>query len=337
MPYREFPTEMTGIAMAVSSQRRRGLCLSVVVAALSGCSGGATPIGMSEIPQREVLAMEAGARGSWMTPEAKKGPLLYVGGLTDVYVYSYPKGSLVGTLTGFYEATGLCSDKRGNVWIANADNDEGRGYVVEYAHGGTTAIKMLTAPYISPQGCSVDPVSGDLAVASGGYDCCGSSLLIYPEASGTPAVYDGYGLFWPFIGCTYDNNGNVYVATGERFYRAATLWLPKGGSSLSLFPIYPKTYPHHGIQFDGTYLVTEGRNTKIFQNVLEGSEAHRHGPKIVISPYDPEYYWIQGSRILGTAYSRVAFWRYPEGGAAVKEFDTPGRVEGLTVSVVPRR
>src|SRR5580692_2579193 len=50
---------------------------------------------------------------SWMSPSAKKSALLYVSdaGSGDVYVYSYPKGKLTGTLTGFNFPEGECADK----------------------------------------------------------------------------------------------------------------------------------------------------------------------------------------------------------------------------------
>ena len=49
-------------------------------------------------------------RPSWISPDAKKIPLLYVSdlGTGDVYIYAYRTGVLKGTLTGF-NRPGACA------------------------------------------------------------------------------------------------------------------------------------------------------------------------------------------------------------------------------------
>ncbi|MGB8907824.1 MAG: hypothetical protein WCC84_03655 [Candidatus Cybelea sp.] len=52
-------------------------------------------------------------RTSWMAPDARRKDLLYISDETgDVYVFSYPRGELKGTLTGFADPQGECVDKR---------------------------------------------------------------------------------------------------------------------------------------------------------------------------------------------------------------------------------
>ena len=79
-----------------------------------------------------------------MARDAKSQGLLYVSSYRtdDVYVFSYPRGRLVGTLAGFNGPDGECVDSAGNVWITNTLQSQ----QVEYAHGGTTSIATLNDP-----------------------------------------------------------------------------------------------------------------------------------------------------------------------------------------------
>jgi hypothetical protein len=51
-----------------------------------------------------------------MAPDAKKRALLYVSDSStyDVYVFTFPRGKLVGTLTNQNNPAGLCTDKKGD-------------------------------------------------------------------------------------------------------------------------------------------------------------------------------------------------------------------------------
>ena len=77
-----------------------------------------------------------------MSPAAA-GPLLYVSdiGAEDVDVFSYPGGKQVGKLTGFSEPAGLCTDRKGDVFVVDSGSDR----ILEYAHGGTSPIATLRA------------------------------------------------------------------------------------------------------------------------------------------------------------------------------------------------
>ena len=60
-------------------------------------------------------------------------------GTNDVYVYSYPKLRLEGTLTGFATASGKCIDKEGDV----SSRTSKRSRSSNIAHGGTTRMATL--------------------------------------------------------------------------------------------------------------------------------------------------------------------------------------------------
>lgn len=102
-------------------------------------------------------------RQSFVRPDKGKGSeLLYVGDwdTNDVYVYDYPSGKAVGTLTGFSEPYGMCVDAKGDVYISNF----GSGMLIEYPPGADKPINTYD-PGGEPIGCSVD-IKGDVSATS---------------------------------------------------------------------------------------------------------------------------------------------------------------------------
>src|SRR5262249_1401119 len=107
------------------------------------------------------------------------GDLLYVSdGAENVLVFSYPQGAFVRRLTGVPNPGGECCDSQGNVFIT----DQAANEVFEYEHGGSTPINTLHTANLTPFSCSVDPLSGDLAVVSD-YGSSGY-LEIFKQAQG---------------------------------------------------------------------------------------------------------------------------------------------------------
>ena len=138
-------------------------CVAFVV--LAGCAGLPSQSGVpAAVPQRAVDGTHLAAGRSWMAAEAKSEDLLYVTNVRAqaVDVYAYPQGKLVGKLTGFGQPRSECADGAGDVWIADAGGFD----VIEYSHAGVKPIVALNTAG-SPQGCSVDPVTGNLAVTGG--------------------------------------------------------------------------------------------------------------------------------------------------------------------------
>src|ERR1700719_1166848 len=105
-----------------------------------------------------------------MAPDAKKVDLLYVTDIGDnyVYVFSYPGVKQLGTLTGFNNARGACTDKKGDIFVTNrySFNYTTPPQVLEYAHGGTSPIASLGDYNGQPNDCSVDEKTGRLAVVT---------------------------------------------------------------------------------------------------------------------------------------------------------------------------
>ena len=123
---------------------RYALAIGAASALLAGCS--ALPLGSAQGKLALDDTVPSGTRGaisqtfalktrtergtSWMLPEATMQSLLYVSDASYydyddyVYVYSYPEGSLVGTLTGFTRPRGLCANKAGRVFVTDSDAGE---------------------------------------------------------------------------------------------------------------------------------------------------------------------------------------------------------------------
>jgi hypothetical protein len=236
----------------------------------------------------------------------------------------------VGTVGGLDNPGKLCSDTNGDVWVTTGTGS-GPGTLVEYAHGGKTPIQMLNDPS-APQDCSVDPTTGNLAVANGCYSgSCESNLAVYAHATGTPTLYKvPYG---PAYSCTYDNAGNAFIAAFEDTYKTGTLWLRAGGSTVSRFLLVPRPYPHVGVQWDGRRLALEISLNEIYEYSLRLHSGHRSGTTRLQGGVAP--FWIQGSIIIGASGGGIVLWPYPGGGKPIKTLHLPSssRVYGLTVSV----
>ena len=205
---------------------------------LAACVALLLPACTSELPARDTIRSTGGSdavarferlrpRVSWVLPEARSQNLLYVSGNAGfVYIFSFPKGKLVGTLTGFQEVSGVCADIAGNVWVANsADFD-----LIEYAHGGTLPIATLTDYESYPFSCSVNRENGDLAVSNIFSIKQGEvgSIAVYPSATRTPKLYtDSKFLEYYFLAYGPERkiyfDGNGYGSNFEmaRLYRGA--------------------------------------------------------------------------------------------------------------------
>ncbi len=125
----------------------------------------------------------------------------------DVYIFTMPAMQLKGTLTGFAEPQGMCTDKSGNIWITNTETSQ----VLQYSRAGV-AMGSVSTPGYFPVGCAINRTNGDLAVtnivSTAGE---GGSVEVFANASGSGQVLtnpSGFEYFFP----TYDNSGNLYVS-----------------------------------------------------------------------------------------------------------------------------
>ena len=315
---------------------RCALGIGLAVAMLAGCGGAQTT--SSAMPQGVTTTTQRQQDGrSWMLPKAKGGDLLYVGSPAsdDVYVYKYPSGEMVGTLTGFDNPLGLCSDTKGNVWITNAVAT-GSTYLVEYAHGGTTAIAKLDDPGFSPQACSVNATTGNLAVGNQVDD-----VAVWRNARGKRRLYlTSCCVFGPET-ITYDGSDNVIFAD----WTTRNGWLPKGDAKVRKFKLRPPLSSHGPFQWDGRYLgilvfSRKQRREEVIRYNVSGGMASQIGIvplNGVTGVTTSGQFWIQGSGMVFTdsRAGDVYFFNYPRGGNPTKTISGLDDPYGITISVGP--
>ncbi|HVN69085.1 MAG TPA: hypothetical protein VMU38_05510 [Candidatus Binatia bacterium] len=286
--------------------------------AVAGCSGGsqALPTASAHLFKRGV---------SWMASGLAKRDLLYLSddGSGNVYVYSFPDAKLQGTLTGLSFPAGECVDGTGDVWIV----EEGTNDIVEYAHGGTIPIATLTDPNNAPEGCSVDPTTGNLAVANAQTLSAGAgSVAVYAHAQGAPTLYtDSQMQFVLFV--TYDDRGNLYAngVDSSLAYRLAEL--RKNGGTLVPIAFDQTIVQATNIQWDRKYLAVGdgggivGTGTPVIYHV---KITHSVGTVVGETPLTGTtgifQFFIQGNTFIGPnlGNENVMFWKYPAGGTPTK-------------------
>lgn len=273
-----------------------------------------------------------GAR-QWMRPAAKYGDLLYVSNLSEVNVYSYPQDELQGRLTGFSQAGGECSDRKGDVFIT----DGGTGTIVEYAHGGTSPLETLTSTATQPNGCAIDSRTGNLAVAN-----WGGNVAVYPKAKGNPKVYTN-AAFKAYAYCVYDDKGNLFVDGYDASYSLFEFAeLRHGGHSLTSVDL-GYSGSAGGLQWDGRYVVVgQQLSPTLYRYSIGGSKGTLEGTTPLTSASEIFQFVIFGKRVVVPnlyfvgyeAFSDVLIFHYPGGGSETGEIGT-GIEDALGVAVSP--
>lgn len=327
--------------------------LGILVLALGpvACAYPSDTASSGALPQTATTVQHLTRTRSWMLPQAKSGDLVYVSdqGLyydTGVYVYSYPQGKQVGFLQPDYSESfeGLCSDGSGNVYVLGWTSRQ--SFIDEYAHGGTNPIKGLISSGI-PSGCSVDPTSGNLAVANyedpnaRGY----GDIAVYQNATGKPTYYYDSSIKYYYY-CAYDNKGDLF-ADGNTDYINE---LPHNSSTLRHI-YFNKHISPGSLKWNKSNLTIATLSgakgpTRVDRVSVNGSGAKIIGSSNLDTYRDEGIYldvefWIQGSTIAGPGPNSAGptkelyFWHYPAGGQAFKKIVAPkhSNFQGVTFSV----
>ena len=317
---------------------RYGLTSCVALALLAGCGGSQSSTGFSDLPS----SPPATARASQVAArDDTGGTLLYVGHGNQISVLTYPGGKMVGQLTGFKGLEGLCSDPQGNVFAVDGTAET----ISEYAHGGTSPIAVLNDTGNAPNGCAIDPTTGNLAVAGGGGHIQ-TNVAVYPSASGSPTVYVDYTAFEPYYYCTYDNAGNIFMAsqsTGPGYL----IELPSASISFKYYSLSRTfTATRHSVAWDGSDFAVgnppgyQKGSMKIYRVQLTSSGASvvrtitlkdKKGQTAAIG----SQLWIDGSTVIypEASQSKAGFWRYPLGNMDTKTVRVgDGDIYGIAVS-----
>jgi len=271
--------------------------------------------------------------GEFLRP-AVRHDLMYVSNESTGYVsvLTYPDGIPIGAIGGFAEPEGECVDGVGDVFIADRLHHQ----VQEFAHGRMSPIKTLAYSDSQPFGCSVDPVTGNLAVTNSDWTKKQkSAIAIFRGASGAPQTYtwpNHYALF-----CGYDNQGNLYVdgiGAGHNLFAFAEL--AAGGNAIVPVSLNQTIQYPGSVQWDGTYMMVADTN----QSVAYRFQFTKSGGVAVGSPtyLDGSYgglqeTWVYHGNITGTD-GDVRLWNYPAGGDIVKTYTGFSRPVAAVVSPV---
>ena len=307
----------------------------LVIGLLAGC--GSSRAGLP--PSQPLPASQAAAnpRGSWMADDAKSQDLLYVAdlGTDDVNVYSYPRGRLEGVLKGFSAVHYECVDAAGNVFIANGSANE----LLEYAHGGTVPIKTYHEPGFT-HGCSIDPVSGNLAVLHDPASSAPGGITIYHHARGKPHEYTTPNVFRVyFIG--YDGQGNLFVDGTDMHVTFEIAELPVGSQTFEAVTLNQSIVLPGAIQWDGQHLAVGDQvsiygPSKIYEFSISGSTGTLVGTTPLLNSCDVLQFWIQGHHVIAgnVCAPHVLYFSYPKGGSSIKTISRKLKEPvGVTVSL----
>ncbi len=184
--------------------------LAAAAALLAGCGGGVPATG-ANLGAPAARYLNTGT--SWIGPDLNKQWLLYVSdgadGVVDIYNYRATRGKLVGQITGFNFPYGQCVDASGDVYVV----DNGTSEIYEYQHGVSAPIATAGDSFGKPDGCSVDPTTGNVAVSnfSGATSSTAGGVDVFAGGlRGKQTYYTAPNLFRAFPGA-YDPNGNFFA------------------------------------------------------------------------------------------------------------------------------
>jgi hypothetical protein len=337
-----------------------GFCTAVAI--LAGCGGGAQSLlgasgaaeqdtnqaGLSmqrySSPPKALVARSLAStrwpdtEHSGMAPKTKHLDLLYVANGDDaVLVYSYPKGKLLQTLSGFEGLDHLCVDAAGDVYVPTFDLQE----IFEYAHGGEYPIATLSDSAGYPYDCSVDPTTGNLAVVNRYADGGPGSIAVYAHASGSPTIYQDSS-FQLYYFDAYDNRGDLFIEGFDELGYSEFAELHAGGKTLKNITLDTIPELENGLQWVSGHLAvgsatdsgeSSGDTYIYLMNIHRGigktiatTELNEPGPTAG--------FFIQGSRVIvatGGEIGTTQYFHYPAGGAPTRTFGN-GAPLGAVVS-----
>jgi hypothetical protein len=285
-----------------------GCALSICGAAalLGGCNVSQPPIA-APVPMSQ--------NGPAMNPSMRKStPALWYftnSSKSTIDAYTLPGLKFAYTLTGLSSPTDMCTIGSRSFWVVNA----GASDLLEYDYHGTRPMKTLTESVSRgiPQGCSVDPASGNLATAI----FFTNDVVVWKGGTGSPVVYKTPLSLADYVG--YDGSGNLF-AIGAKGFNYALAELPKGETKFWDMTMDQKIAFPGNIQWDGKYLAVDdlplhGHHTVIYQFSCSRTTCKEEGrTPLMMGGGDCTDGWIDQAIFV----CNDLVWHYPAGGRPFK-------------------
>jgi hypothetical protein len=306
-------------------------CSSMAFALLTGCGGPPLQYPASTPDAR--VSGHTGLQRSWVLRDAISENLLYVSNYSNVVMFSYPSGEVVGQLDGFDSNAGLSAGAKGDVFATNFNPPA----LYEYAHGGTKRIATYNLKQHGAMGCSFDSSTDTLAVIG-----IGSTVDLFAKGAKKPTTVLNSTLFYNG-GCAYDASGNLYVDGSESSRGPAALAvLAKGSNGFATVSLGARFDSESNTQWDGNYLDLVAYNEKdLLRFSISGEKAFLAGKVHLRQTYQIiDFVLDDGALILSNwgyrkhlEHRRVLFYHYPAGGAPTFSLGTDlANPRGVAVS-----
>ncbi len=302
------------------------MSLGAAAALLAACQGN--PAASSGVPPALSVGSYAHDRlGSWIAPSARAASsLLYVSNLgsNDVRIYSYDGGDqheLIGTLKGFKQPAGMCTDKSGNVYVV----DSGAYSVYEYAHGQTARLQTISErSYGIPYSCAVDlQHTGDLAIVNQAdrKRHLAPNVRVYRSGSGGTG-YEGFDNTGDLLWSAYDDSGTLYVDGYDNYGIPALFELPKRGGTFGEVAIHGATISAPtGLSWVNPALLIGDQDFQrknisgAYKLNVYGDRADVVGKLPFKGTIDVHGFWRRGDRLVAPdeTENNVAIFTFPQG------------------------
>lgn len=278
--------------------------------------------------------------GQAQVKKSDSGELLYASQnegsqFAKVFVFSYPQGKLVQTLSFPQAPWFMCSDSSGDVFIPTTELTSA-GVIYEFAHGGSQPIQALTDPGPGyAQACSVDPTTGNLAVANG------PNVAVYAPGQGTPTIYEASDV--GAKDCAYDNSGDLFVGSDDYVGKIAKL--PAGGTSFSDITLSEAISTWHLQWWRNRLVIYAGAGVRapypIYQIRISGSNGVVSGPVLLYGDSKRRrgtfvQFALFGKTIVmpeGPNLTTLDLWHYPKGGNPYKLLNRRRRYSFFGVAI----
>jgi hypothetical protein len=230
--------------------RSRRILGAVTLVALGACSsassnGGVPPVS-SQASSIAQVSFDNGTKAELFVSDS---------GTNEVSTFAWPKPkNPTGTLDGFSEPQGGCSDAKGDVYVANT----GDGNLLGFAVGNSNPVNTLDDAGQYPASCSYDWKYGNIAAANIISVSDGpGSVSIYANEKGSPKTI-GSSLVARFFFIAYDGSGNLYATGQNSSFQSVLVELPAGSKTFKA--VCPKLLAK-GLSvagWDGKYVLFDG-------------------------------------------------------------------------------